>query len=366
MKRTIIVMATVLLIIGIMFVGCGKPVKETPITPITPITPTEPVEEVKPIEWTFVSFIPPFDIYATEAEAWAKRMEEATGGRFKVNFYWAESLVKLTGLFEAVAAGTADVATHPLAPWPERLSLIWIGTLPGIFDNAPQAGKVGIALFDKYEELRTQLLPCRLMWLQTPGPFEISSKRPVHTMEDFSGLKISTGQKYEMLAFEALGAVPIPVHPTEVYHALETGVIDACCLDFNGQFIWRLYEPTQYRTGNTLGLMSFMLTTMNIASYDNLPADIKQEFDRLTDPTACTNAANGAFVGFAAGTLEEMKAHDMELGNPEIYYLPAEEHARWVETIRPVTEVWVEENEARGYPARAMLEDAVSFAEQYK
>ena len=49
-----------------------------------------------------------------------------------------------------------------------------------------------------------------------------------------------------------------------------------------------------------------------------------------------------------------------------LFHLPAEEHERWVETIWPVTEIWVEENEAKGYPARAILEDAIAFAEQYK
>ena len=356
MKRIILVTLTVMLVSAVIFGGCAKPAE--------PTTPTEP--PAKPIEWTLVSFMPPFDIFATEPEEWGKRLEEATDGRLKVTFYWAESLVKISGLFEAAASGTADIALHPLAFYPERLSLAWVGGLPGIFDSPPQAGQTMLALFDKYEEMRDQFLPCRVLWADTPGPFELTSKEPVRTMEDLKGLKISTGLKYEMLSYEALGAAPVNVHPTEAYHALETGVIDASCLDFNGIFIWKLHEVTQYRIGNTLGMMSFMAASMNVESYNKLPSDIQQKFDELTEPMARTKASNEAFVEFWAGSIEGIKEFDRKVGNPEFYYLPAEEHERWVETIWPVNEGWVEENEAKGYPARAILEDAIAFAKQYK
>ena len=360
MKRIFLVILSVLMVSAIILVGCGKPAEETP----TP--PTPPEEEIKPIEWTFVSFIPPFDVYAVKAQDWAKRVEEATGGRLKVTFYWAESLVKISGLFEAVSSGTADMGQHPLAFYPERLSLAWIGTLPGIFESTPQAGKTVLALFNKYKEFGEQFSPCKVAWVQTPGPAELTSKKPVRTMEDLKGLKIATGMKFEMLAWEALGAVPVPVHVTEMYQGLETGVIDAACLDFNAFYLWRLHEVTQYRVGNTIGTMLFYLTELNIDSYNKLPDDIKKIYDELTDPVAYSTDANEAFAAFAAGSIEEIKKYDKEVGNPEFYYLTAEEHQRWIETIWPINDVWVQENEARGYPAKAMLEDAVAFAKQYK
>jgi TRAP-type C4-dicarboxylate transport system substrate-binding protein len=360
-KRVILVMLSLLLVSAIVFGGCAEPAEEAPTTPTTP---TEP--EVKPIEWTFVSFMPPFDVFATTAEDWGKELEEATGGRMKVTFYWAESLVKLTALFEATAAGTADMSTIPLAPWPERLSLSWIGFLPGIFESPVQTGQASLALVNKYKEINEQYIPTTIAWVQNPGPFELISKKPVRTMEDLKGLKMSTGLKYEMLSYETLGAVPIPVHVTEAYQALETGVVEASCLDFHGFYSYRLHEVTQYRIGNTLGMMTLMPTIMNIESYNKLPWDIKREFDTVSDPTACTNTVNEAFVKRWVEAIEAIKEHDKKVGNPEFYYLPAEEHDRWVETIWPVNELWVEENEAKGYPAGAMLEDAIAFAEQYK
>ena len=358
MKRIILITLSVLLVSAIAFGGCGKPAEETPTTPTTP--------EVQPIEWTLVSFMPPFDVFATEAEAWGKRLEEATGGRMKVTFYWAESLVKVTGLLDSVSAGTADMAIHPLAPWPERLSLAWVGGLPGIFQSPTQSGLANLALLNKYKEMRDQFLPAKVVWVNSPGPFELASKREVKTMEDLKNLKISTGLKFELLSYEALGASPISVHPTEAYQALETGVIEASCLDFNGIFIWKLNEVTKYRVGNTLGMMTIMLTVANSESYNKLPADVKQAFDSVTDPVAQTTAVNEAFEKFWADSVAGINEYDKKVGNPGIYYLPAAEHERWVNTVQPVNDVWVQENEAKGYPATAMLDDLIALAEQYK
>jgi TRAP-type C4-dicarboxylate transport system substrate-binding protein len=359
-KRIILVIFSVLLVSAFIFSGCAQPAT-------TPITPTAPGEEVKPIEWTFVSFMPPFDIFATEPEEWGQRLTEATGGRMKITFYWAESLVKLTGLLDAADAGTADIALHPLAPYPQRLSLAWVGGLPGIFESSAQSGQAMVALLNKYKEMRDQFLPCRVIWADAPGPFELTSKVPVRTMEDLKGLKISTGLKYEELSYTALGASPLYVHPTEAYQALETGVIDASCLDFNGIFIWKLHEASKYRVGNTLGMMSFMAASMNIDSYNRLPADIKQKFDELTDPMARTKVSNEAFAKFWAESVQGIKEYDKKVGNPEFYYLPAEEHDRWVKTAWPAAnEEWVREEAAKGYPAQAMLDDLVALAAQYK
>lgn len=358
MKRIILVILTVLLVAAVIFGGCTAPAE--------PTTPTEPTEPVKPLEWTFVSFMPPFDVFATTGEDWGKQLEEATDGRLTVTFYWAESLVKISGLLEAAASGTADMATITPAFYPERLSLAWVGFLPAIFENPRQTGHTMIALLDKYEEIGEQFLPTRVVWVQNPGPFELISKKSVRTMEDLKGLKISTGLKYEMMSYESLGAVPVPVHPTEAYQALETGVIEASCLDFHGFYSYKTYEVTQYRIGNTLGMMTFMPTVMNIESYNNLPSDVQQKFDEVTNPTTRANTVNDAFVERWTEAIEAIKEHDKKVGNPEFYWLPAEEHDRWAEVVWPITEVWVEENEEKGYPARAILEDAVAFAEQYK
>jgi TRAP-type C4-dicarboxylate transport system substrate-binding protein len=236
-KRIILVMFTVLLVSAVIFSGCTTPAEPTeptePTEPVEPTEPTEPTEPVKPIEWRFASFIPPFDVHATTSIDWANELEEATDGRVKVNFYWSESLVKTTGLFDAVASGTADMAQPPPVYFPERFPLTQIMQLLMVFDSNRQMGQTLIALYNKYEEMREEYLPTRWLWFHGVGPVQLASTRQVQTMEDLEGLKVRTSSRFLVEGFKLLGAVPVSLAVTEAYQALETGVIDANAGDWN-------------------------------------------------------------------------------------------------------------------------------------
>jgi TRAP-type C4-dicarboxylate transport system substrate-binding protein len=361
MKRVIAIIFTVLLVSALVFGGCAE--EEAPTTPTAPTEPAEPaVEEVM---WRWVSFIPPFDCFALTAIDWAEQMEEATDGRFTVSFYWSESLVKMAGLFDGVASGTADFGQVSTSPYPERFRLNFIAYLPMIFNDPSQVGQSLIALHEKYPEMKDQWLPCRMIWYQNPGPSDIVSKFPVKTLEDLKGHKIQASPKMEVLAWDALGMVPVPLMVTETYHALETGVVEASSGDFNQAYLWKLYEVTKYRTGNTIGTMRGFPTLMNVDSYNKLPADIKQEFDRLTDPMVFTKMNDEGWEKFNAETTLEIQEYDKEVGNPEFYYLPDAERERWKEVIWPLVEDWVNEMEDNGFPGQAILDDAIALAAQY-
>ena len=358
MKRIIAIILTVLLVSAVIFGGCAKPVEETPTTP------TEP--EVKPIEWRFASFVPPSDVYSQEQEAWGKRLEEATGGRVRITYYWAESLIKIPGLFDAITSGTCDLAMMVPMYTPERLPLSPVTSLPMMFRSSPQAAQTWLALYNKHKVLRDELYPAKALWAQNPGATNISSKRPVQTVEDFKGLKIRTTSKHEIAAYTLLGATPVPVTSGERYHALETGIVDATSDDFNAVWIWRLHEVTKYRTDNINMQYHTTPVVMNSGSYDKLPEDIRQIFDELTDSMEQTKSIAEHFEQFQAGTTEKVKEFDKKVGNPPFYVLPEAERQRWIDIIHPVIEEWASEMEAKGLPGKALVDDMIAIAEQYE
>ena len=371
MKRIIAITVTVLLVSAVIFSGCAEPAEPTepttPTEPTEPTKPTEPTEPVKPIEWTFASFIPPFDVYATEAENWAKGLEEATDGRLKITCYFAESFVKMPGLPDAVSAGTAQLAQAYTGGLPGRFPLGQVFNLVMIFDSPSQAGQTAIALINKYKEFQDEYYPTKVVWYQCPGPSNLfTTKVPVHTMEDLKGLKIASVGAYEIKAYELLGATPLMIFVAEVYHALETGVSDGNSTDHNGQWISKNQEVTKYRTDNINMSMFTFPTLMNIEAYNNLPGDIRGIFDELTDPAEFSRRINKEWEEFANGSAAKIKEFDKKVGNPEWYVLPEAERERWKEVVWPVNEEWASQMEAKGLPGKAVLADAIAFAEQYK
>jgi 23S rRNA A1618 N6-methylase RlmF len=73
-----------------------------------------------------------------------------------------------------------------------------------------------------------------------------------------------------------------------------------------------------------------------------------------------------AYWEYVLSTIEEMKKYDAKVGNPPFYVLPDDEKQRWLEKVLPVRDQWVNEMEKKGLPGKAMLEDLIKFAAQFK
>ena len=301
-----------------------------------------------------------------EAEAWGKRLEEASGGRITVTYYWAESLAKMPELYDATAAGTCDIAQIDPSMTGERLAAWTIPDLPFVYGFPHVAGPTFVDLYNKYPEFAKQLAPCKLIWMQTPGPTNLTTTEvPVHTLEDLKGLKIFCVGPWECLGLKLLGATPVSMNPGERYTACERGILDGTSDDFNALYSWKVYEVTKYRTDNFNFITRNTPCIMNIESYEALPADLKAIFDKTTDMMEMTKRTNAAFEEDSVRTTNLIKEHDKTVGNPEFYILPDAERARWVEAVMPIRTEWVKTMTAKGLPAQAMLDDAIAFAAKY-
>jgi C4-dicarboxylate-binding protein DctP len=75
-----------------------------------------------------------------------------------------------------------------------------------------------------------------------------SQKKPILAPEDFKGLKIRGFNALADTALVALGASPSAMPGSEVYNALQTGVLDAGVTDISAAFSRRYYEVQKYGT----------------------------------------------------------------------------------------------------------------------
>lgn len=355
MKQIIAVTLTVLLVSAVIFGGCAAPAEETPTAP-----------EVKPIEWRCSSFVPPFDCFSVDMVEWAEQLEEKTNGRLKITFYFSESLVKLKGEWDAVASGTCDMGTPSVSGFPERFPLNRVAGILFVYMDQPQTGYTMVSLYNKYEEFKEEMLPCRLLWFNSPAPEDIFTKdRQVKTMEDFKGLKIGTTAAEAIKALSLMGAVPVTIPTTEKYHALETGVLDGVADDWNAIYLWKMYEVTKYRTDMVRMKGRGFPVVMNLESYSELPEDIRQILDEHTPLVETTLARANGHVTFQNNAIKEILAYDEEVGNPPTYVLPEAERERLYEKCSSINEEYINELEEKGLPGRAFVEDAIALAKEY-
>jgi len=356
MKKLFVLTITILVLAGTILAGC------------TPSTPGGgPSDTGKSVNLKFATFIPPFDVYAEQMGAWAKELEEATNGRIKVTFYHAESLVKMPNLFDAVAAGTADIAMIDSNLTPERLAISGCMTLPMVFTHAAQAQQTMWALLEKYAQFSNEYDPVRVIWCHNPATSDAYGNKQMQTLADLQGVKIACVTPYEVLSWKALGATPVSMGPTEMFTALERGVVDAASGDFNQAFIWKHFEITKFRTDNIDITARVSPIIMNKKTIENLPSDLKPIFEKVTDGARWSKETGLAFEGFFNNVaIKTIKEYDQKAGNPPFYVLPDAERQKWLEKVLPVRDTWANEIEKKGLPGKAILADMLKFAEQFK
>jgi C4-dicarboxylate-binding protein DctP len=158
----------------------------------------------------------------------------------------------------------------------------------------------------------------------------MSANKPLHKVADFKGLKMRI-QSSKVLDAEmrALGAIPQVMAFSELYQALQSGVVDGCEGVPSNFYTQKTYEVQKHTTISNHGHLAYAVI-VNKKFWDGLPADIRTTLEgALKDATA---VANQMATKENVEDLEKMRAS----GKTTIYTLTAEETNEWKTALMPV------------------------------
>src|SRR5215813_1456918 len=178
-----------------------------------------------------------------------KEVEAKSNGQIQVELYPSGQLGKIEEVVEMLRSGAVQMHVNSpqyLAKWyPE----IQVTSLPYLFDSPEAAdrtldGPFGTELRAKVQE-KTDFV---IMGYEEYGLKHVfNRKRPVRTIEDLRGLKLRViASPVTLKAFQSLGASPLGMAFSEIYSAMQTGVIDGGELPFTSIFGAKLYEVTRF------------------------------------------------------------------------------------------------------------------------
>lgn len=157
-----------------------------------------------------------------------KKAAEASGQDIKVNVYNGGTLGTQRQLQEQIALGTIE-AIATASDIVELSAQFSIFDLPFLFSDADHAHRaIDGALGEALNKALIDAKGVRVIGFGELGFRHITnSKRPINTPDDLSGLKIRVpSNKLRIEAFNALGAAPTPIAYSELYSALQQGVVD--------------------------------------------------------------------------------------------------------------------------------------------
>jgi C4-dicarboxylate-binding protein DctP len=225
------------------------------------------------------------------AEYFKKLAEERTKGRVKVEVYANSTLFKDGEELEALQLGSVQMLAPSLAKFgPLGVREFEVFDLPYIFDNYEAlhkvtGGPVGQALFKKLE---SKGLVGLAYW--DNGFKDMSANRPIRVPADYKGMKMRI-QSSKVLGDEikALGAIPQVMSFSEVYQALQTGVVDGTENPPSNFYTQKMHEVQKFLALTEHGYLGYAVIVQK-KFWDGLPPDVRTALEgAMKDSTKYAN-----------------------------------------------------------------------------
>jgi len=265
------------------------------------------------------------------AEKFKELAEAATKGRVKIEVYANSTLYKDKEELEALQLG----AVHMLAPSMAKFGPLGVKEfelfdLPYLFTDQQSLERVtnGPVGREMLKRLETKGLIGLSFW---DNGFKImSSNRPMHAPTDLKGLKLRI-QASKVLdeQMRVLGANPQVMAFSEVYQALQTGVVDGLENVPSNLYTQKMHEVQKHMTVTNHGYIGYAVV-VNKKFWEKLPADVRSQLDAAMKEA--TDYANKIAQQENDAALDAIR----KSGKATVYMPTEAEKTEWRKVMLPV------------------------------
>ncbi len=265
------------------------------------------------------------------AEHFKKLAEERSKGRVKVEVYPNSQLYKDREEMEALQIGAVQMLAPSLAKFgPLGVRSFELFDLPYIFPNKESLyhvmdGDIGKKLFGM---LDAKGITGLAYW--DNGFKQMSANKPLRAIEDFKGLKLRIQSSKVLEAqMKALGANPQVMAFSEVYSALQQGVVDGTENPMSNLYTQKMHEVQKHLTISDHGYLGYAVI-VNKKFWDGLPADLRATLDKAMADTTVFERK------IAQEENDEALAKVKAAGSTQVYVLPYKDRVLWQQAMLPV------------------------------
>ena len=224
----------------------------------------------------------PGSLFQKSADEYAKRANAALGGKAKVVVFGSSQLGGDSEMIQKLKLGTLDMAL-PSTVMSSQVDLFGVFEMPYIVKNRGHMAKIEKEIFWAKLAPEAEKKGLRVLAVWENGERHITnSKRPIKAPADLAGIKLRVPEgKWRVKMFQAYGANPSPMKFSELFTALQTGVMDGQENPFTQIYSAKLQEVQKY-----LSLSGHVYTpaylTVGKTKWESLPPDVR----RILEDTA--------------------------------------------------------------------------------
>jgi C4-dicarboxylate-binding protein DctP len=284
-----------------------------------------------PIIIKFSHVVAPNTPKGKAADKFKELAEKYTNGKVKVEVYPNSQLYKDGEEMQALQLGTVQMLATSLAKFgPLGVKEFEVFDLPYIFRDKKALEIVTKGPIGK--EMLAKLEPTGILGLAYwDNGFKImSANKPINSPDDMLGLKMRIQSSKVLDAqMKAFGAVPQVMAFSEVYQALQTGVVDGTENPPSNMYTQKMHEVQKYATITNHGYLGYALI-VNKKFWDGLPADIRTQLNKaVADATEYNNEIAQKENDDA---MEAMK----KAGTTQFHTPTPAEMKAWIDASKPV------------------------------
>lgn len=287
---------------------------------------------------------------------WCEKVMQESNNRIKCDVFHS---MQLGGsppqLYDQARDGVADVIFTIPGYTAGRFPMVEAFELPFMM-SSPEA--TSRALWDYTATLaKDEFKDTRLIATTMNGPCNIyTGKKSVTSQSDLRGLKVRAPSRQTGKMLAMLGATPVGMPLPAIPEALSKGVIDGAVVPYEIAPAIKLQELSKYvaETDRSYPAMcsTVFVTTMNLAKYNAMPADLRAVIDRNSGVE--TSGWFGRVM--ADGDVTGKKA--MVGAGVTINAISAAELERWKKATASLDDQWVAEMKGKGVDGAKLLETA--------
>ncbi len=225
------------------------------------------------------------DFRSVLAERFAQEVEERTNGQVTIRIYPNASLVEPTEQYKAIIQGALDMSVFPLDYASGEVPQFSITLMPAMVQSHAQAQNWKEAEIGRRIEEITQENGIKILtWIWNAGGIGVRQGNPVVSPDDVEpgAVARAAGPRVEQM-LRRVGYSITSMPSSEIYNAMQTGVLDVAVTSASSFCSYRIYEVTDAYTSPTENTFWFMFEPLIIGTeqFEQLTPEQQRTFEEV-------------------------------------------------------------------------------------
>jgi len=264
---------------------------------------------------------------------WIDEVQKASGGALEVKFFPGPALGTFNNIYDRVVAGVADMAFGTFGQLTGQFEKTSVTQLP---TNSKEYIPTSVALWRIYakgviaDEYK-KVTPLALFTFPGDG---LHSAKPILTAADMRGLKIAVSSRIQSEAYAAAGAAPVTMIPSELYTAVQRGLVDAASIGWPAVYTFKLNEVTKNHLAVATGISPGYVFA-NKEMIAKLPQKAREAVEGLSGEKFSRR------MGTASHNADMETREQLKKDGHALNEMTTAEAERWSRMLAFITDAWV-------------------------